>query len=439
MVLDNLNNRPSYVDSLSTQYTSVTINQSFGINYNYNNKKMRYNLGFNAKPSFMSSNYINLHQKIRNNNLNYAPNINLSRTIAKGKTLSVNYSGSNNNPSSYQLQPIRNTQNLQNIVIGNPNLKSFFNHNLSSSYNYVNLKTGISAQTGLNFSTTQNEIVNNVILIPDTLNSVKQETRFENTNGTYNAGSNYVFNVPIKKNKLSISYGGNFGISNRAIFINNIKSYNKGLNLSQQVNANLNLKKISISANTNYSFSSNNNSMNLNSFNEAASFNLGQISGAAFFKTHSYRADLNSSLRLKKLSVTSNVNYSLTNNDADFSNENLKKVKSLNLSLSARATIRKSYHVGFNATKRINAGYSLANTNPLLLNANLNKTFFKDQALSLNINANDLLNQGNNLSRYVMGNSIIDSRTNQVTRVFTFGLSYNISKFGGKTFRVDAD
>ncbi len=438
-VFNNLNNQPNYVDSLSTQYTSIFINQSLGINYNYSNKKMRYNLGLNARPTLLKSNYINLHQKISNNNLNYAPNINLSRTIAKGKTLSVNYSGNNNSPTPYQLQPIRNTQNLQNIVVGNPNLKPSFNHNISTSYNYVHAKSGFSAQTGLNFSTTQNEIVSNVVLIPDTLNSLKQETRFENTNGNYNSGGNYMVNIPIKKNKFSISYGGNFGLSNRAIFINNNKSFNKGFNLSQQINTSMTLKKITINANTSYNFSSNNNSSSFLSTTDIGLINLGQISGAAFFRTHAFRADLNSTLRLQKFNLTTSINYNTTINNSEFENNGFREVKSLNLSLSARATIKKTYRMGVNAAKRINSGYSLANTNPLLINANLSKGFFKDQSLSLNINANDLLNQGNNLARYVSGNSIIDTRTNQVTRVFTFGLSYNISKFGGRNFRVDAD
>ncbi|WP_316785937.1 TonB-dependent receptor [Pedobacter frigiditerrae] len=438
-VFDNLNNQARYVDTLSTQSSSVFINQLLGINYNFNNKKMRYNFGLNLRPTFMSSNYINLNRKINNNNLNYSPNINLSRTISKGKTVSVNYSGNNNSPTAYQLQPIRNTQNLQNIVVGNPNLKPSFSHNVSSSFNYVHTKSGVSVQTGLSFATTQNEIVNNVVLIPDTLNSLKQETRFENVNGTYNAGSNYVLNVPIKKNKFSISYGGNIGLSNRAVFINNIKSFNKGVNISQNINASFNLKKFGINANASYGFSSNNNSINANQFNDVALANLGQITGANFFKTHNFRTGFNSSLRLKKLSVYANMNYNMSVNNSDFNNATNRNVRSLDMSLSAQATIKKSYRVGFNGSKRINSGYSLANTNPLLLNANLSKSFFKSQSLSLNINANDLLNQGNNLARYVSGNSIIDSRTNQITRVFTFGLSYNISNFGGRNFRVDAD
>lgn len=438
-VLDNKNKNAHYVDSLSTNYTSLVINQSLGINYNYSNKNTRYSFGFNARPSLLSNNYINLHQKINNHTLNYSPSINLSKTIAKGKILSINYSGSNNNPTLNQLQPIRNTQNLQNIVIGNPNLKPTFQHNISSNYNYVHNKSGISLQTGLNFSTIQNEIVSNVILLTDTLNSLKQETRFENTNGNYNLRSNYNLNIPIKKNKYSISYSGSMGLSNRAVFINNQKSFNKGINLSQNVNGAILLKMVSFNTGASYSFTSNSNAVNLNSINDITLIGLGQINGATFFKTHNFRVNFNGSLRLKKLSLNTSLNYSLTHNDTEFDYNNVKNIKNLNVSFSTRATIKKTYQLGLNAAKQINKGYALSNTNPLIINANFSKRFLKNQSLSLTINANDLLNQGNNLARYVSGNSIIDSRTNQVTRVFTFGLNYNISNFGGRNFRVDPD
>ena len=438
-VFNNLNHLPQYVDSLSTQYTSLFINQSLGINYNYNNKKIRYNFGLNARPSLMYNHYVNLNQKIKNNNLNYAPNLNFSKTISKGKTISVGYTGNNNSPSINQMQPIRNSQNLQNVIIGNPNLKPFFNHRLSSNFNYVNAKSGISMMSGLNFSTTQNEIVTNVILVPDTLNSLKQETRYENTNGTYNGSGNYNLNLPFKKNKYWLSYSGSFGISNRAVFVNDIKRFNKGINFSQQVKGNMNLKKFSFSGGVNYSFSSNTNILNAGSLNELYYLSLGQIAGTTFFNTHTFRADISNSVRLKKLTINASLNYNVTKSDAEFNSNNIRNVKNLETNLSSRLTIKKTYYFGVNASKRINSGYSLANVNPFILNASLSKAFLKNRALNLSVNANDLLNQGNNLSRYISGNSIIDSRSNQVTRVFTVALIYNLSQFGGQAFRVDAD
>ncbi|RYG22323.1 MAG: TonB-dependent receptor [Chitinophagaceae bacterium] len=438
-VFNNLNHMPRYVDSLSTKYTSLFTNQSLGINYNFSNKKIRYNFGLNARPSLMRNNYLNLNRKITNNTLNYAPNLNLSKTISKGKTVSISYTGNNNAPSINQMQPIRNSQNLQNVVIGNPNLKPYFNHRLSSNFNSVNAKSGISIMSGLSFATTRNEIVSNVILVPDTLNSLKQETRFENTNGTYNGNGNYSLNVPIKKNKYSFSYSGVFGISNRALFINNVKRFNKGFNFSQNLRGNVNLKKFTISGSTSYNFSSNTNILNSNSISELYYLNLGQISGTTFFNTHTFRAESSNSLRFKKLTLASSINYSLTKSDAQFNNNGIRNIQSIDMALTSRLTIKKSYFLGVNATKRINKGYSLANVDPFILNTSLTKAFLKNQALNLSVNANDLLNQGNNLSRYISGNSTIDSRTNQVTRVVTVALTYNLSQFGGRAFRVDAD
>jgi len=435
-VIDQLSKQPAFVDSLSTDYASISVNQNISLSYGYSSKKVRYNLGVNASPTLLSSDYLHLGQKVRNNNLNYSPRINLSKTISKNKTISLNYSGSNRNPSINQLQPVRNTENLQNIVIGNPNLRPSFNHHVTTNYNYVDAQTGISLQTVLNFNTTQNEIVTNVVLIPDTLNSLKQETHFENTNGNYGLGSNYTLNMPLKKNKYSISWSGGLETSKRAVFINNNKRFSKGINISQQLNMTITSKKVSAGARASYRFSSNNNVLNENPIVDV----LGQTdNGTVFYHTHNYQADANGSLRLKYLTFNTRANYSFSKNNGNGLSDNFKNVQRLGLSLSAMGRIKKTWYIDIRTTKTINTGYALANTNPFIINASLSKKFLKDQSLSFSINANDLLNQGNNLERFISGSSIVDRRTNQATRVFTARLSYNLSNFGGRRFRVDPD
>lgn len=438
-VYDNLTNIVARVDSLSTSYRTLAISQSIGLNYNYNNKKMRYNLGLNARPNFLSNDYINLKQKIQNNTFNYAPNFNVSKTISKTKTLSLNYNGASQNPNISQLQPIRNVQNLQNLVEGNPNLKPSFGHNLNARFNYFNIKSGLNMQTGVSFSTVQREIVNNIILIPDTLNSLKQITRFENINGNYNISGNYMLNVPIKKNKYSISYSGNLSHSNRASFINNERVYNKGFTVSQRMSGTISLKKFNLNTNVSYSVTNNNGTSLLNGFSDFITLGIGQVAGATYFKSKTFRADMNSSLRLSKISLRGGASYNTTDSENSANQTDFGDVKTIDLNLSGTLTIKKSYFVSVNSSKRINQGYALGNSNPLLISASLRKNFLKNGDLSLNLTGNDLLNQGNNVNRYIAGNSIIDSRTNQATRVFSLGLTYNLSKFGGMRYRVDAD
>lgn len=438
-VSDNLSDKVFLVDSLSTENNSLAINQTIGLNYNYNNKTLRYNFGINARPNLMSSEYLELQKKIVNNTFNFAPNLNLSKTFNKNKTISVNYAGASNNPSIYQLQPVRNTQNLQNIVIGNPDLKSSFIHTLNTTFNYAHVKSGASVQTGLSFSTTQREIVTNVVLVPDTLNSLKQITRYENLNGNYNVGGNYTISVPLKKNKFSVNYSGIINFSNRAIFFNNERKENKGLNITQRIGGNIMLKKFGLNSNFSYSRSNNNTSFLSNSILDASAVGFGQISEATYFRTITYRADLNANLRLQKLSLQARGSYYLSKNNNLVSSANFGNIETYNLGLSGTLKIRKTYAVNFSSSKRINNGYTLKNANPLLLGATLNKSFMKNNALTINLSASDLLNQGTNVSRYVSGNTVVDSRTNQPTRIFSLGLTYKLSKFGGKNYYVEPD
>lgn len=94
-----------------------------------------------------------------------------------------------------------------------------------------------------------------------------------------------------------------------------------------------------------------------------------------------------------------------------------------------------------NASKRINSGYALANANPFLLGFSFSYSMLKNRNLKVTAGGSDLLAQGNLITRQVYGNSVIDSKSNVITRVFTLGVTYNISGFGakGKHIRVDAD
>lgn len=436
-VFDNTSNKISLVDSLSTSFNSFLFNQSLGINYNYGSSKMRYNLGFNASANLLNNRDLKLAQTTVNNAVNYSPNLSFSRTLAMGKVLSLNYQGATRNPTINQLQPVRNAQSLQNILVGNPDLKPSFSHNLSANFNYAH-KSGRSLQVGLYASATQNEIVSDVTLLPDTLNSLKQVTRYENINGNYQVSGNYLVHIPIKSNKYSVGYSGRLGFSNQAILFNHQKTSGKGLNFSQQLSGNLSFKKITLNAQVSYTITNNNTSGSRYGSFEYQSIGIGQISAPTFFRTTNLGASVQSNLRLEKLRLNASVMYSTSHNDAG-ADQVVRDNTDVNMSLSGQLTIRKSYFTDFGVTKRVNYGYALASPSPLLINVGLGKRFLKDKSLDMSIRGNDLLRQGNNISRMVSGNTIIDSRSQQPTRVFSLNISYNLSNFGGKKMRVDAD
>lgn len=438
-VLNPLSMASVKVDSLSVFTNNSTINQSLNLSYYQSGKKNRITGGLNIRPNLVRNNYPELNSNFSNTYINFSPIFHYSRSITQSKSISVNYNGQNSNPSISQMQPVRNTQNLQNIVIGNPNLKSSFSHSISSNFNYFGKKSNFSFQSGLSFSTTGNEIVNNIIIIPDTLGAFKQETRFENVNGNYNANLNYNLNIPFKSRKYVISFNGTAGNSKKTAMINNNRTFNKGFNFSQNISGSFTVKKFNANMGMGYSTSTNNdNSLGEFSTNGQTPYNLLLNTGQSFFKTKNFNSRFSTSLRLKNLNLSFNASYNNSKNDNN-NNTALNvntRIQSFNFGTSGNATIFKSYHFTINANKRITKGYSLTNINPLMINIGAEKSFLKSRALNCNISVSDLLNQGNNISQRVLGNSIIESRTNQVMRVVTFGLNYNLSTFGGKSFRL---
>ncbi|RYZ54532.1 MAG: hypothetical protein EOP49_04945 [Sphingobacteriales bacterium] len=362
-----------YVDSLSTDVRARNFSNGIGITYGYNAKKLSYSLGLNATGQVQNGSYFKGTLKRRVQAFIYSPVINMSYKIGPTSSLGAYYNGTNVPPTAYQLQPVRNVQNLQNTVIGNPDLKPSFSHNMSVSYNKMQKESGRSLMLSLMGGATQNQIVMNVVLLKDTLNSLKQETRFLNVNGTYSVRGNYSYNIPINKNKYNISFRGGVGFANNISYADNVKNYNRGINVSQSLATGMFTKTLQLNASAGYSYSTN-------------SFSLLQFAS--------------------------------------------RDIQTWNFGLNGSVRFWKGTGLSVMVTKQLNSGYVLSNTSPLLISANIGRGFFKNKLLSLNLSANDLLNQGNNLARSINGNTVTDVRTNQITRIFTAGLSLNLQKFG---------
>jgi hypothetical protein len=68
-----------------------------------------------------------------------------------------------------------------------------------------------------------------------------------------------------------------------------------------------------------------------------------------------------------------------------------------------------------------------------LINAFIQKSFFKDESLKLKANANDLFNQNTGFRRFASGNSISQNSYTTIKRYFMFSLIYDFSKMGGSS------
>jgi len=361
------------VDSLSSLYSSSFILQRFAVSYRYQSTRLNYSLGITAQPSQLTGQYRGNETRINHTELNLSPIINLSYNISDWENLSFVYTGSNTAPDFYQLQPVPNISNLQNVVIGNPNLKSSFTHSGNLTYQHTNAINGSTFQMGLAASVLRDQVVSNVVLTQDTLKSL--ETRFENANGAYSLGSMYSFAVPFAKNKFNAELRGTFDYNNSISFAEYVLNKNRSIAFAQSLRLKMNLRRLTMGAAASYNYSSNRYSIAL----------------------------------LK-----------------------LRNVETWQFNLNSRAFFGKGFSTILDFSKRINSGYALYVSNPLLINTSIEKTLFKNKQATIALHAYDLLNQGNNLTRIITDNSITDSKFNQITRYFLVSFNYRLQNFGKK-------
>ncbi len=378
-LLTNVSKSPGkydYIDSLSNISQYSFSNHRINLSYRYTYKQINYSAGINVQPNSTNGQYAGRKESIHYSTLNFSPMANLTLISGKNTFIGMGYNGQSVAPNINQLQPVADSRNLQNIIVGNPNLKPSFNHQLNLSYNKGLSNDGAMFTLGLNGSTIKNQVVANVLLIRDSvLGSLKQETHYENASGTYNIGANYNLSQPLFNRKLNVSLSGNVSNGKNVSYADNTKNYRTSLQMSQALRVGMNLKWIDFSGGAQYS----------NSHNE----------------------------------------YTLK--------DRITNIVTWEFNLSNAIFFSKTFSAGYDVSKQINRGYysSLSN-DPLYINAYTNITFFKRQTANLRLQVNDILNQGNTFARTISDNSITESRTNVITRYLLLSFNMRLSQFGKK-------
>jgi hypothetical protein len=374
--VDPISGAETYVDSLSTIYNYQFITNRFGINLRGIHTKYNYTLGMAVQPATLNGESHNFATST--NTFNYIPTARFIYNFKKNHSLSINYSGTNNQPSFTQLQIQPDFSNPQNRVYGNPDLKPEFNNNISLRYNQFDIASGNSLFTNLSFTSTQNKIVTSSrpLLIAGSIDSTKQETHFLNTNGFYSANGNYAFSKPFVNRKYTVTLNGGANFSNNINYIEGERDQGKNW-----------------------------------VFNQGAKL----------------RVDLDS-----LMDTEISGNYSI--NTTRYSQSSISTdAKTWTFGLDGRNYFFNNLVLGYNLTQTINHGFSsTVKANPTLLSTYVEYQFIKNHLAALRFQAFDIFNQNTGVSRTVAGNQIIDTRTNRLGRYFMLSFTLRLQKFAGK-------
>ena len=375
-----------YSKSLKNQF----ITQTLGVSLNSTKTKYNYNIGINILPSStQSTNFIKdgisegndsiLNQIKEHKVINYAPQINFTYRFDQQSNLNFSYRGSTNQPSVSQLDPTPDNTNPLYIRSGNPDLLPSFTNSMSMSFSKYQREKQRTLTASVSYGFTLNEIINFTEYEPG---SGIQFTAPINENGTWNAGGNVMYNMPIGKNKkLKININTRISYNNRIGFTTlNQKSY-RNISGSLSVSESVGL-----------------------------SYNKDWFSGQ----------------------LRANTSYSNTTNSL----ESKQRQRNTNYSISytTQLTLPKSFNINsdinYGVQRGLTAGY---NRDEVLWNIGVNKQFLKKNAGTLMFTWTDILQKRLNISRTVTANYIEDYSVNSLTSYVLLTFSYRFNKIGGKT------
>ncbi|MEO3402286.1 outer membrane beta-barrel protein [Mucilaginibacter sp. CAU 1740] len=393
-------------DLLSNNYKYNFTTNKVGLNYRFVEKKYNFTMGIGVQPATLNGLNLKNDSATHVTTFNVVPTARFTYNFSRGKGLNFNYNGASNQPSFSQLQPVIDFSNALYPVKGNPNLKPEFANNFTLRYNNFSFQTGDIFFTNLNFTATQNKIVQNTITYPrkfsaaalaadPSLKNLQSTnlTTYLNADGYYTGGANITYAKPWAERKFTLQFNGALSYTNNIAFSNSIDSNNVAASATA-------LKNIS---------------KNLN-FTPGLKFRVNIVDVID--------AEASSSYGINK--TTNTVHTELIDGSSNF--------RTLNMGLAGKNYFWKDWTLSYDFTRTVNYGYasSLEIKNPNILNAYVERRFLKDHRATVRLAAYDMFNQNTGYTSVVNGNITTQSNVNKLGRYYLLSFTLRLQKFAGK-------
>ena len=341
-----------------------------------------YNIGVLVQPQHSNfvQDYRGIYVDTIRNVTNITPTIDFHYKFSDQQNIYVHYRGDTRQPDITQLLEIRDDSNPLYITSGNSGLKPQFTNSLNIYYNNYIQKYKRSIVLYGNYRHIRNSISNMVTYNPETGGS---ESRPENINGNWNADGGFNFSTAID----SMGHW-NVGSDTRLRYNNYVSYVSQGMSGSVK--------------------------------NTTKSTNLTQR--------------LNASFRNDWLEVTldGNVNYQHSRNELQPSAD----LDTWRFSYGGQMMVRLpiGLEISTNIHENSRRGYNdpSSNTNELIWNGQISKSFLKSKTLVVALNFYDLLGQQSNYDRWVNATGRSDTRYNSINSYAMLHVRYRLNMFGGK-------
>ena len=373
----------SYLDknlSRFSEYKNYTHNLRITLRHKV--EKYDYNIGFLVQPQHSNfiQDYRGIYVDTIRNVTNLTPTLNFHYKFSDQSNLWIHYRGDTRQPEMTQLLDITDDSNPLYITQGNPGLKPQFTNSLNAYYNNYIVRYKRSIVVYANYRHIRNSISNLVRYNSETGGSI---SRPENINGNWNINGGFTFNTA-----LDSTAHWNIGTDTRLRY-NHFVSYVA----QQQADAAKNTTRTT-------------------NLNERLSFG--------------YRNDW------LEVTLDGTVNYQHSRNEL----QPTADLDTWQLNYGGQFLVRLplDIEVSMNLHERSRRGYndSSMNTNELLWNGQISKSFLRNKSLIVALNFYDLLGQQSNYERWINATSRSDTQYNSVNSYVMLHVRYRLNMFGGK-------
>ena len=356
-------------------------------------EKYNMNVGITLLPQHSKMNYQYMGYDIDTVRtvFNFTPTMNFRYRWSKQTSLRINYRGRSSQPSMTDLLPITDDSDPLNITKGNPGLKPTFNNSLSVQFQDFKVERLQNISANLRLNNTLNSIVNKITYNEETGGRESQPTNLDGWWSNWSAGAGIAYNTALPNQRY----------------------------------------KVSSSTNANYNYQEG----YVRTKSDDNSFPLAATRSVTLSErlTGTYQNDW------LEITLQGSLNYNRARNNLQPTANRDTYIFSYGPSTNIQLpwwNIKISSDIGMNSRR----GFSDPefNTDELIWNAQVSKSFLAQNAATVSVQFYDILGQQSNVSRIVNATMRSDTWYNTVNSYFIVHFIYKLNLFGDKESRKEA-
>lgn len=384
----------------SNDIVNRTITQRGGLSFNYQQKKLRAQLGLSVNPTDTYNNTDG--DEYRSYVINWSPQATVNYEFNDYAYMRIRYNGRSNQPSTSQLMPVPDNSDPLNVSLGNPYLEPYFNHNVNANFRYTNKETFFSMNGQIGGGMVDNAITN-----AKWYDQVGAQYSIPvNGPGTYSANGRLMLNSPIGKSDFSI-------------YSNTNASYNESTSFIGKDRLDSDRYYDAETAEFDYK-AFHEDYPDLNKADEAFTANKTQTMSVTQRLRLTYRTDL--------VEIVAGGRTRMSKSWYTIANANVNPTWSNQVEFSMNWTIPCGLNIIADADYNWYNGYTTPQPDEIVINAEITQLLFKDK-FTLALKAYDILGQSKNLSVSDSSNYHLETRNNTLGRYVILSLTYRFGDF----------